>query len=80
LSKSERFYCGERARVTTTVAPHADLAGSCPVSTIPLPFSVAVSPFPLAVAVSVHRCRCRCRWLVGVDDWLASYGTTATGK
>jgi len=41
-----------------------------------LPF--ALSPFPLAVAVSVHRCRCRCRmpWLVGVDDWLASYGTT----
>jgi len=37
---------------------------------------VAVSPFPLAVAVSVHRCR----WLVGVDDWLANYGTTATEK
>ena len=36
---------------------------------------VAVSPFPLAVAVTVHPCRCRCRmpWLVGVDDWLASY-------
>jgi len=52
----------------------------CPVSTIPLPdclSSVAVSPFLLAVAIYVHRCRCRCRmlWLVGVDDWLASYRT-----
>jgi len=38
--------------------------------------SVAVSPSPLlAVAVSVHRCRCHMPWLVGVDDWLASYGT-----
>jgi len=43
-------------------------------------YSVAVSPFPLAV--SVHRCRCRCRmpWLVGVDDWLASYGTEQREK
>ena len=33
--------------------------------------SVAVSLFPLAV----HRCRCiSLPWLVGVDDWLASYG------
>jgi len=38
-------------------------------------YSVAVLPFPLAVAVSVHHCRCRMPWLVGVDDWLASYGT-----
>jgi len=44
--------------------------------------SIAVSPFPLAIAVSVHRCRCRCRepCLVGIDDWLASYVTTATEK
>jgi len=39
----------------------------CPVSTIPL-------PFPYTVAASVVP------WLVGVDDWLASYGTTATEK
>ena len=33
--------------------------------------SIAVSPLPLANAISVHRC---CMpWLVGIDDWLASY-------
>ena len=42
--------------------------------------SVAILPFPLAVAVSVHRCRCRIPWLVGVDDWLASYGTEQRKK
>ena len=42
--------------------------------------SVAVSPFPLAVAVSVYRCRCRMPWLVGVDDWLVSYGTEQRKK
>jgi len=43
--------------------------------------------FPLfrcryAVPVFIHRCHCRCHmhWLVGVDDWLASYTTTATKK
>ena len=45
----------------------------------------AVLPLPLAVAVSVHhfRCRCRCalaRSLLGVDDWLASYGTEQRKK
>jgi len=54
------------------------------VSTIPLPF------FRCRFAVLVSRCRFRTPlplplrismpWLVGVDDWLASYGTTATEK
>jgi len=56
----------------------------CPVSTIPLPF------FGCRFAVPVSRCRFRTLlpfplplplrfsmpWLVGVDDWLASYRTT----
>jgi len=34
-------------------------------------FSVAVSPFPLRISM---------RWLVGVDDWLASYIRNGTTK
>ena len=49
-----------------------------PVSTILLPF------FRCLFAVPVSRCRFRTplplRWLVSVDDWLASYRTTATEK
>jgi len=41
--------------------------------------SVAVSSFPLAVAAAVAYSICMPS-LVDVDDWLASYGTTATEK
>jgi len=40
------------------------------------PSSVALSPFPLAVAVAAAVAYLSMPWLLGVDDWLASYGTT----
>jgi len=38
--------------------------------------SVAVLPFPFPYPVAVAVAAAIVPWLVGVDDWLASYGTT----
>jgi len=51
------------------------IADLCRVSTIPLPFPYTPLLLPLPLPL-----RHSSLWLVGVDDWLATYGTTATEK
>jgi len=50
------------------------------VDVVPLPFRRSRQPLPFPYTVAIAVAAAVVPWLVGVGDWLASYGTTATEK